>query len=358
MPRNPSPLYRQLVAPATVATWRPPALRGAALGRSGTMSNMRLRRAVRSGVGITAQYDRKSIYRKKRMPRKMRRRWRRFVQKVNATKDRDLGTRTVVFNSQVDVSNETAGNDIVFSCSLYGLRATSSVINGDLEAIGQLENVGNPTAAAGVTVSKMSHISFHSGVLDITYRNTSTFKTDQGEILAAEAQQEVDIYEIYCREDFVTLGTNYENLGSGIDNETNQELTIGGTGTNLRIYRRGVTPFDCPTALSRLGIKILKKTKYFVPGGSTITYQARDPKRRTGLLRELTDEEGTNKPKWTRWFLFNIKLVPGLTVGNVNGTYQIRGSYGITRKYFYKLEGVMENRNRYISQSYSAVNPS
>lgn len=358
-PRNATSVYRTLVAPATVASWRPPSLRATPLGSGGSMSNMRLRRAVRSGVGITAQYDRKSIYRKKRMPRKLRRRWRRFVQKVNATKDKDLGTRTVVYSSQVGVSNTTSGSDIVFSCSLYGLRALSSLVNGDLESIGGFENTGNPTAAAGATVSKMSHIMFHSGVLDITYRNTSTYKDSNGVVtLASEAQQEVDIYEIICRRDFSTLGTIYESLGAGIDNEINQEATIGGGGTNIRVFRRGVTPFDCPTALSRLGIKILKKTKYFIPGSSTITYQARDPKRRSALLRELTDEEGANKTGWTRWFLFNIKLVPGLTVGTVNGTYQVNGDVGITRKYFYKIDGIMENRNRYITQAYTAVNPS
>lgn len=329
-------------------------------GITGPAIRLRPRTAVRSGLGITVQHDRQSVYRKKRMPYRLKRRYRRFVRKVHAVAEKDLGTRTVVFNTLLTQSNVDALADSVFSVSLYGLKAPSSLHNSDLNSISSYENTGNPTAAAGATVSPVSKYLFQSAILDLTFRNTSTRNDPElGEQPASEAIQELDIYEIICTKDFTTTGSTYQNLGTAIQNEINQETKIGNSaaGTNILITRRGVTPFDCPTALSRLGIKILKKTKYFIPQGSTITYQLRDPKRRTTLGREINDEEGANRVKWTRWLLFNYKLAPNLPLGTEPNSYRCKAACGVTRKYMYRIEGLMENRNLHVTSSDILANP-
>lgn len=332
--------------------------RATRLYRSRTQTVMRRRKNVRSGVGVTTQKDSRYIYRKKRMPRRQRRRWKSFVRKVNAVNERDMGTRTVVFSGYVDMTSTSAVDQSVLSFSLYGQRSALAIHN-DLRNISQLENSGNPTAAAGSTVSPTSHFFFQSGILDITFRNTSTFRTGGVLVPAPEAQIELDVYEIICRQDFATSGTNYDSLGQAMLNEGNQEPIIGNTAGYSRItpQLRGCTPFDQPTALSRLGVKILKKTKYFIPNGNTITYQMRDPKRHSCLQRELADELGANKPGWTRWLYVVYKLVPELVKGSVDGTYQEMIACGVTRKYMYKIEGINENRNAYIATNYTTTNP-
>lgn len=326
-------------------------------GITGLARRVRPRTALRSGVGVTVQHDKQSVYRKKSMPRKLKRRFRKFTRKVHAVAEKDLGTRTVVYNTLCQHSSQDNNADSVTSISLYGQKSSSNLHN-DLNGIMQLENRLDPTAAAGATVDRMSKYLFQSAVLDLTFRNASTVRLGDVQVPASEAIQELDIYEIYCSKDFATSGTNYNDLGGAIDNEINQEKVLGGSGTNIRLVRRGVCPFDCPTALSRLGIKILKKTKYFIPQGSCITYQVRDPKRRVALNRTLSDEEGANCVRWTKWLLLNFKLAPGLVLGANEGEYTCNARIGVTRKYMYKVEGLPENRNEYFANTQTLGNPS
>lgn len=317
-------------------------------------------RKITSGIGITTQHDQRNVYRKKTMPRRKKRVWKKFVKKVQFISEKELGTRTVVLNSSISQSNSTSGQHGVLSLNLYGQKSTNVYLS-DLYYMSTYENIStDPTAAGGAYIDKQSHMFFNSAVMDITIRNTSTKWDGSTQTIASECQLELDIYEISCKQDFATSGTNYQNLGSALQNEGNQEQKLKNVGNNLTILQRGATPFDSPTALSRLGVKVYKKTKYFIPAGNTITYQMRDPRRHSCLIRELNDEEGANKPKWTKWILCVYKLVPGLTIGAASGasvTYQERIQVGCTRKYMYKIDGVMENRNGYVADSNTPSNP-
>lgn len=328
---------------------------GGSRRRSSAFSN-RAKKGIRSGLGVTVQHDARKMYRRKAMPYQRRKRWRRFVKRVQFVNEKDMGTRTVLFNDSIFSGSDVAGKQGVLTLALYPQKG-GSYLN-DLVTISACENVGNPTAAAGSTVNTTSHIYFQSGVLDVTIRNVSTYNTGSIKTLAPEAQLELDIYEIYCRQDFATVGALYANLGNAIENEGNQELGLNGvTGADLvSIGNRGTTPWDEPTALSRLGLKILKKTKYFIPNSGTITYQMRDPGRKTCLMRELADENGANKPKWTKWILLIWKLVPGVPKGSTTGYYQENIQVGVSRKYMYKIEGIPENRNRYFTSTTTLSN--
>lgn len=334
-----------------------PSGRGTAFGSLGPIRATR-RASLRGGLGVTVQHDKQSVYRKKRMPLKMKKRWRRFKQRVHAVAEKDLGTRTCLFSTEINqlVTNNT--QDAVMSLSLYGQKSTITHLT-DLNRISNLENVGNPTAVAGATVDRMAKFLFQSAVLDVTFRNASLVRIGSAIGPASEATIELDIYQIYARKDFDTSGVTYQSLGDAIKNEGNQEKIIGNAGgfQNILIEKRGVTPFEVPTALSRLGLKIVKKTKYFVPSGGSVTYQMRDPKRRVSLGRELNDEEGANRPGWTKWLLLNYKLVPGLPLGVEDGQYRLQAFVGATRKYCYKVEGVPENRNAYLRDGVSIANP-
>lgn len=320
-------------------------------GRSMTLSRRRYR--PRGSTGVTTQHDSKFIYAKRNMPRRKKRVWKRFMKKVHAISEKELGTRSVVFNTSQSstITNDTL--QVLQAITLYGNSSTASY-NNDLRNIGNLENTGNPTATDDATIDDTTKFLFQSGVLDITIANRSVKNVDVGgntvEEAASEAKLEVDLYEIIVRKNARDATGNFNSLLSLIqDGELAKTIagaaTLGGQGMDLDL--RGVTPFDLPMSLSRFGIKILKKTKYFIPNGDTVTYQMRDPGRHVFARRELTQGEGFNYPGVTRCVLLVGKLIPGLTVGSLPGYYKARITTGMTRKYMYKVEGINETRDAY-----------
>lgn len=311
----------------------------------------RTKKYASSGQGITTQHDARRIYRKRRMPRRMRKRWRRFSRRVYAVSEKDLGSRTVVFNKSQQFQNQTSGDHGIAYCALYSANGVGDSFMSDLANLSGYENTGNPTAAAGGTVQDTTKFLFKSAVLDITVRNTSG-ENSSGEVLATSlAILEVDVYEIVSRRVWSTTTNTYSDVTSAIAASAGQTLNIGGAGTGITLNSRGATPWDIPMALSFWKMKILKKQKYFLANQSTFTYQIRDPKRRVMTQEEMEKYEGGNAPYWSRHILIIYKLVPGLAVSANTGDYTERIQVGITRKYFYKIEGQNEDRDRYLANT-------
>lgn len=300
----------------------------AARGRGmGSMTQTR-RRNITSGIGTTTQYDRRLIYRKKYMPRYKKRRWRQFIKKVNAVSDKDLGSRTVVRNDQVvaqsvmTLANET--NQTTMNLCLYGNESTGFEPCNDLRRMRIDSDLG--------TTGKMI---FTSGVFDMTVTNTSV--RDNLNSVNPSIRLEVDVYEITSRKDFGNVGTGGtaktlpEVFAEGATDTTN----IPGTANTLSIARRGATPWDFPSALSEYGLKILKKTKYFLNERDTFTYQIRDPKRHI-VDRQKLNMDGQNMPGMTRFIYIVFRPVPGYIYQDLNAdTYRL--TFGVTRKYLYKI---------------------
>lgn len=307
-----------------------------------------------NGVGILGgtNADQRFIYRKKNMPKKKKRRWAAFVRKVNAVEERDLGTRTVLFNDQLIQGNAVSGKQSTLTLALYPFKNTNRGWLDDLNQIGQMENEANPTVAAGATIDKNSKIMFHSAVMDVTLRNTS-IKYGEGQAIqvAPEAAIELDVYDIIAREDAADNATTYFDISAMLNAYDDRE--IGGTGTGIEIADRGATPFELPSGLSRFKIKVLKKTKFFIPNGQTITFQVRNPKRKVCRYGELELNDGFNKAGWTQYKFLIYKLVPGLDQGTAVGEYKAELSVGLTRKYMYKVEGFNEPRERLSANSYT-----
>jgi len=307
---------------------------------------------VRSGQGVTVQHDARRIYQSRRMPRRMRRRWKKFSNKVHAVSEKDLGTRTVVLNKAVTYGNSTAGDHCLAYLALYSANGTGDSFMGDLATLSALENTGNPTVAGGITVDDSTKWIFKSAILDITVRNSSIQNAALGaEDFVSEAKLEVDVYEIISNREWTTSDAAYSDITSAFGKGTGATKNIGGAGTGLALANRGVTPWDVPLALSYWRMKILRKTKYFVNNNDTFTYQIRDPKRRIISQENMEKILGGNKPKWTRHLLIIAKLVPGLTVGPNLNEYEERVTIGITRKYFYKIEGANEDRDRLLANT-------
>lgn len=302
---------------------------------------------ARGGVGVTTQHDQRTIYRKKRMPFRRRRKWKLFKRKINAVSEKTLGSRTVVHNQLLQFVNTTSGNQISGAIYLYSQNGAGASSAKDLALIAGYENAGDQTAAAGETVDLAAKFLFQSAVMDVTFKNNSTYNDGLITTTNTVAKLEVDVYEISMKKNSEETGFTATVFESILADNATQTKAIGGAGTEISHDLRGVTPFDLTYVLSRWGVKIWKKTKYVVPNNDTFTYQVRDPRRHVAEKRDLAAQDGFNRPGWTRIVYFTAKLVPDLTVGTGTGTYQEKLAIGCTRKYFYKVEGINEDRTRY-----------
>lgn len=290
------------------------------------------KRRSTTGTGVTSQYDAKFTYRKKYMPRRKKRVWRKFSKKVNAVLAKSLGSKTVVINSQLTGSSLT-GNQILLGCHVYGKDglADLSVLCGAQD----LQKIVNNDA----TLNASSKIHFHSAVMDITITNTSRYVAAEDEALNA-ASLEIDIYEIAI----VRNGDAQDILGCfslGAADTGN----INAAQPGLALSQRGVTPFDFPEALSRFGLKILSKKKYLLGQKQNCTFQYRDP-RHYVLGKAYIDDPDNNfmVPNQTKAFLIIAKGVPTADPTKVNSVLQV----GVTRKYLYKINEDNDDWDNYL----------
>jgi len=150
---------------------------------------------------------------------------------------------------------------------------------------------------------------------------------------------EMDMYEIQAWKDGVNHNSVSACLIDGFANMPNQP----GAATGLTLNARGVTIFDCPDGIRFGGLRVYKKTKYFLPGQATMTYQYRDPKNRSFSGDEVNQSEnvGFNRKGMTRVLFFIWKALPNF--GNTP-TPEVR--IGTTRKYAWTVLETSESTDR------------
>jgi len=329
-----------------------------AYGRSRTTFRRRNRQRPTTGVGVTDHYDKKTIYRKKRMPYGRKRRWRKFVKRVLAVSENTLGTRSWVKNSNVArtlnvatgqttqvgqgsgyptaVANENV--QIVGQVCLFGVESgTSSLLGGN-----DLQNIYNTYS----TESGSTSMILESTVLDLTFTNTGYYQIagDPPEIGTWPCKLEIDIYEITASKQFQVGGTGLNLIDCfNYGMEDTNASAVGGYTEKPWINLRGSTPFDQTQALAQFGIKIWKKTKFMLGYNESSTYQYRDPKRHVVLKKYMDECLGTNYPKLTKWLFFVIKPTIGYTyipTPNEWSTYTTAEAVchiGCSRKYNIKV---------------------
>lgn len=286
------------------------------LAQNWAVSRMRTRVKKRgtSGRGITNQYDKGFIYRKKRMPYGRKKKWINFSRRVKAVIDKGLGTRSIVFNETITTS-VTTGQTLAYA-HLYSLVGQPSGTNNNESACNDLGRM-----IVRDDNSNASKIHFKSAIMDLTFNGYPDDSTNN-------SPMEVDVYEIMWKKN------NYPgDFNAYLALQETQTPTLTGYPFGLTLGNRGVTPFEIPL-LARGGMRIIKKTKYFLSrGGSTFTYQIRDPKNRYFSAQKLSSEASNTEfclGGWTRTIMFIIKTVPGADPGIGNGV-----SIGVTRSYAY-----------------------
>lgn len=286
---------------------------------------------VTSGQGVTSQYDKKTVYRKKRMPYRKKKRWIGFSKKVNAVLEKAVGTKTIVRNAQLSSTDLTAGQTWMY-CHLYGRdgSTTTSVECGQDDIAKITDN--------DATLDQTSRINFGSGVLDLTMTNLSTITDDSNQ----NSSLEVDIYEI----GYGSREADVATLTGLFANSASITTPVNAAVPSITSVDRGVTPFDFPEALSRCKVKILKKTKYFLSYGQCATYQVRIAKNYTWPVSYI--QSGDNNmivPYVTRSLIIVTKGVPTVDATKVLKNLQV----GVTRKYTYKIYEQVKKQDNIIA---------
>lgn len=284
-----------------------------------------------TGIVTTGQYDTKVQYRKRRMPKYKKRRWRKFVKKVTAVQKRSLGTRTLLRNSQLTTITDAGKPQAFLSAFLYGSRGIADNSDGcgnqDLNQI---------VAAELSTLPNNLKFTVYSAILDITLTNVSGVIQDT----TFTPSLEVDIYHVkfYKEAQFQDFGALHV---SARNNDAQLPNTSSAATSRVWLETRGATLFDMPILIQKSGMKIWKKTKVFLPPGAQATYQIRNPRNfefSAQDIREVTTLNSFIYPARTEGVIVVFKPVT-----NLNGPAGVfaqttRLAMGVTRKYNYVVD--------------------
>lgn len=279
----------------------------------------------RSGSGVTTQFDRTVQYRRKRMPRRKRKRWVNFVKKASYVEDKKLASNVVVFNNSLDRTIPDTEQQYAV-VHMYGGNGEADDVGITSAEIG-LRDIKNLCDNDDLVDSYNEQLIFKSAVLDMTINNTGVGKL------------ELDIYEIvpYTRDARSATSWTQDQISA-------QSNTPGiGGSTSLNIVQRGVTPFDFPL-MSKLGYRVLKKTKFFTAAGQAFTYQMRDAKNRYFPCSRVYSSQ--NELNYIMNGMTKSLLIIGkIVVGDEAGTQKF--TVGCTRRYVYSVKQANQNLDWY-----------
>lgn len=305
-------------------------------------SSMNLSRTSRgatatSGVGVTNQYDRKRVYRYRRMPRGKKRRWVRSLKRNFHQDLRKLATRTMVRNHVESYNVTDKTKQLVVSIVMGGGMTYSAGSQwnrgyGDLFNIFEFDGV----ARGPDNEFKYDKVYVDTQILDMTVQNDSTWKATEEDV-EQPAGIELDVYEVSVKK--LVFDDDNIDIETVLRDETIQVPPAGASSmTALAIDDRGATPFEFGPVLGDHRIKIWKKTKYFLAAGETMTYQFRNPKNYVINVNEFRNPTNS-ATKCTRGVLFIAKMLPTFQQNAGTNFANTRLTIGNTRKYKYKLVG-------------------
>lgn len=273
------------------------------------------RRRRNNDSGVTQQHDIARQYRYKRMPRRMRRRFKKRYRMFRNRLLKELGTQQIIRNSNISITALPSAQQWG-AVHLYGFAGTENVQeigNSDMDAI----------YANDPALTDSGKVFFQNAIVDITVRNNAT------QVL------ELDQYILLAR----PTNRIFPGIQAALLNAAGDTPIIGG-GSSIAMTTRGATPFEFGDFCKYF--KVLNKTKFFVGGGQCITYQYKDRRDRmiTGDEFNRTpvlETANCYKDGWTKVIFYVGKAVTG-------STESANFSVGATRSYRYKY--LEDNTNR------------
>jgi len=259
-----------------------------------------------SSTGVTQHRDSTQQYRKRRMPKRKKRQWKKFVKKVQAANERSLGTKTLVFNKSVEAVSSAAGGQQWAIAHLYGNHGNVANELGSIDLYNIVQH-------AYLSTKENQKFTFKSAVLDITMTNTGTTK------------MEVDLYVLSYWAMPKFLSFNAAIAEADTDTPT-MNPNSDGFFSNLNLNARGTTLFDMPNLIRNACFTVQKKVKYWIDVGDTATYQIRDPRTHVIAEQMVLNNGSWGIPGKTQSIFINLKPVAG-------APDECKLTIGATRKY-------------------------
>lgn len=289
--------------------------------------------------GVTQQRDDKVSYRKRRMPKKKRRQWRKFVKKCEAVEIKGRGLQIAKYNQNgVNSIPVPALGQVYNACHLYGAAVTSQgepgardlkLLSNDVLTIGEawIKRIGGDVnQTLGFTKNK-TEIRMQSAQLDLYLKNTSSV---------------VLLFEIYHL--WYNRTTNAPSFAEGaFETFNNEQIKQEWDGSNLtnmtqcNLNSFNATLFDENQLISYLGATVRSVRQVYIGAGEIHHMQIRDPKNYNIDLNKYQNLEGQNvtgyvDPKLTETYLIVVKNIDSSTAGSF--------TYNACRTYRYTVEGV------------------
>lgn len=296
-------------------------------GRPFSMTGTMTKRRTTGDSGTTTQFDKKRQYTKKRMPKRQRRKWVRFVKKVKAVADSQIRMKNLVLNSQAVASMSGTQPQNWCAVHLYAANGSNDGTVGEPSEAGTLDLRRLINADPELSNAKSAQIHMKSAVIDITMTNlllnNETTQTGSNTL-------EVDVYKL-------VYGRNDKDVASLEACLTQGALiTDPMSGSEGSITSRGVTPFDLSGFISTGKIKILSKTKYLISPGQCATLLHRDPKNRYVDMQDIPitgDATDFTYKNHTVSYMFVAKVIGAIATGTTP-----KLNVRCTRSYHYKTQ--------------------
>lgn len=220
---------------------------------------------------LTYDNDFKTDYRYRRMPRRRRRRWVKFVKRVNAVVNRGMGLKKLTFQDLTRIQS-LDGFTNGFSALLYTPDAQVNSLSADLGTI--FRNILGATAYDNINTfvdgDVDKKIRFESASMDITWRNIGSNPVI------------IDLYYVRARKTFGLTSSDGANNCHGIYNlgftkqgqivDEEDNALVGSVKSSA--IDLGTTPFQ--SSLFCQTYKVLSKKRITIAPGNTVSMTLKD----------------------------------------------------------------------------------
>lgn len=326
-------------------------------GSNTSMSTRGSSTATRAAT-LTQQHDIKSLYRRKRMPKRKKKKWVKFVQKVKQVEASGRGNQSFVANHSFTTTWSNGGGaegyrpQGVSEVNLYSVNADISGGRDKDIILNETSNYQTQKNSDGLEVivnqadllaneMKRIKVPMNHARIDITYTNTS------------DVVLEVDLYTITHKiknpsnttgypslyEAQKAYNTDKGNAAQKLYYSDGSSITAG-VGTLLGLNSRGATPFNCPGLNIYAGCTVLNKTKVLISPGSSITRQYSDNRH-----KNIYPHFNTFKTRYDRDTLTYLALAKATGAGADEVSNTLVTSY--TKTYSWTQEGQKQVRQTY-----------
>lgn len=296
--------------------------------------------------GVTQQKDDRTLYRKHRMPKRLRKRWKKFINKVHAVEIQDRGLQIIKYNPTIaGPTTIAAGAQNFKAVHLYGCSSNGGdtgaqdllLLSKDIQAqsASWIKRVGGDVNLTIQDTENKVEVRMQSAHLDLFIQNTSATPL---------------LFEIYHL--WYVKNNNAPSFGDAFNwieaKEAVKQEWDGTTLTNLtsiNLNQFGATLFDDPQLISKAGCTVRSVKEIYLGPDAIHHQQIRDSKNHNidlmAKLAQLGSTSGYADPKLTETFLVVCK---NPSVSN-EGSYIVRG----VRTYRYTIEGVKQVASGYVA---------